>query len=130
MNKERLEMLSEYIKVGISPILLENVSASLFTNAVVLDANCDASSLNGHYVGIDFVAPSWYSVLLQKQNPLLVIKNINELRLEEQTKFIEILKYKKVSTFDLPKNCTILVTTSNLKEKPVNEEVYSLMVHI
>ena len=60
----------------------------------------------------------------------LVIENINEIKLEEQTKFIEILKYKKVSTFELPKNCLVIVTCSDLTANKINEEVYSLLAQI
>lgn len=130
MNKERLEMLNEYIKSGITPILIENMPASVFDNATILDANCDISDLNGHYENINFVAPSWYNKLKQNQTKMLVINNINEIDVNEQTKFIEILKYKKISTFDLPKDCIIIVTAKNLKERPINEEVYSLLAHI
>ncbi len=130
MNKERLEMLNEYIKSGITPILIENMPASVFDNATILNANCDISDLNGHYENINFVAPSWYNKLKQNQTKMLVINNINEIDVNEQTKFIEILKYKKISTFDLPKDCIIIVTAKNLKERPINEEVYSLLAHI
>ena len=130
MNKERLEMLNEYIKSGITPILIENMPAFVFDNATILDANCDISDLNGHYENINFVAPSWYNKLKQNQTKMLVINNINEIDVNEQTKFIEILKYKKISTFDLPKDCIIIVTAKNLKERPINEEVYSLLAHI
>lgn len=61
---------------------------------------------------------------------VLVIENINEIPLEEQTKFIEILKYKKVSTFELPKNCLVIVTCSDLTANKINEEVYSLLAQI
>ena len=130
MNKERLEMLNEYIKSGITSILIENMPASVFDNATILNANCDISDLNGHYENINFVAPSWYNKLKQNQTKMLVINNINEIDVNEQTKFIEILKYKKISTFDLPKDCIIIVTAKNLKERPINEEVYSLLAHI
>ena len=130
MNKERLEMLNEYIKSGITPILIENMPASVFDNATILNANCDISDLNGHYENINFVAPSWYNKLKQNQTKMLVINNINEIDVNEQTKFIEILKYKKISTFDLPKDCIIIVTAKNLKERPINEEVYSLLALI
>lgn len=130
MNKDRLKMLSEYIKSGISPILFENIPTSILENAIVLEANCNKSELNGHYEGINFVAPTWYNELKKSLTKILVINNINDINKEEQTKFIELLKYKKISTFDLPKNCIIVVTSNNLKEKPINEEVYSLMAHI
>ncbi len=132
MNKERLAMLDGYIRSGMSPILLEDIPANIFENAVIIDANCDISLLNGHYEGFTFRAPDWYYELTNnKDKPaILIIDNINQLKLDKQTKFIEILKYKKISTFDLPRNCFIIVTATNLEEKPISEEVYSLMVHI
>ena len=87
MNKERLNNLKNYIKAGVSPLLVANIPSSLFTNSVVLEASID-------------------------------------------TKFIEILKYKKISTFELPENCLIIVTCSDLTNNKINEEIYSLVAQI
>lgn len=133
MNKERLNLLQNYVKSGISPLLIQNISSNSFNNSVVIQANTKVSELNGHYENADFCPPTWYKELLEKSktNPvILVIENINEIPLEEQTKFIEILKYKKVSTFDLPKNCFIIVTCSDLSVNKINEEIYSLLAQI
>lgn len=133
MNKEKMLMLEEYLKLGTEPILLENISSDIFENAIVLNSNCDVSLLNGHYEGIDFIPPIWYTKLINQNNnkkPLLIIDKLNSIPLEQQTKFIEILKYRKISTFNLPKDCIIIVTCTNLKEHKINEEVYSLTVHI
>ena len=46
---------------------------------------------------------------------------------EEQLKFKELLKAKKISTFGLPKDTVIIVTYNNLN---INEEIYGLMAHI
>lgn len=89
--------------------------------------------MDGHYENIDFCPPFWYKELLDKSKDnyvVLVIENINEIELEEQTKFVEILKYNKVSTFELPKNCLVVVTCSDLTTNKINEEVYSLLAHI
>lgn len=133
MNNEKIIMLENYIKSGISPILLEGISTEIFNNAVIIKAECDVSLLNGHYEGINFVAPEWYNNILEKSkntNSLLVINGLNNISEEEQLKFLELFKYKKVSTFDLPKNCVIVVTCSNLEEKPIAKDIYSLLVHI
>ena len=130
MKSERMEMLEGLLKSGISPILLENFPASIFTDAVILDAACDKSELNGHYEETEFVPPEWYKKLEILDEKILVISNINKIPDLEQKKFVEILKYKKVSTFELPKNTVILVTANNLEENKINEEVYSLMAHI
>ena len=68
--------------------------------------------------------------LTSKDNAVLVINNINKIPTDEQIKFVEIFKYNKISTFELPKNCIVIATASNLKENPINEQVYSLMAHI
>lgn len=130
MKSERMENLEGLIKSGINTILLEDMPASIFSESVILNADCDMFNLNGHYEGIDFKAPDWYYKLINLSEPILVISNINSINPVEQRKFIEILKYRKVSTFDLPKNTIILVTANNLKENKINEEVYSLLAHI
>lgn len=133
MNIERLELLKAYIETGISPLLLENMTTDSFQNAVVLKSTVGIEELNGHYEKDQFCPPAWYYELLEKgkhEYVLLVIDKINEISLTEQTKFIELLKYKKISTFNLPSNCFIIVTCTNLSEKKINEEVYSLLVQI
>ena len=133
MNKVRLKLLENYIKSGVSPLLVQNMPSDYFDNSVVIKSNIDKSELNGHYENIDFCPPLWYKELLDKSKmntTILVIENINEISLEEQTKFIEILKYKKVSTFELPKNCLIIATCSDLSINKINEEVYSLLAQI
>lgn len=57
----------------------------------------------------------------------MIIDSIDLISKDEQTKFIEILKYRQVSTFELPKNTIIIVTA---KESIINEEVYSFVVDI
>ena len=130
MNKIKKEMFETYVKSGIKSLLLEDVDSNIFKNSVVIESNCDVSLLNGHYENEEFVAPSWYLDLVNSKKNLLIINNINDVNINEQGKFIEILRYRKVSTFDLPNNCVVIATCSNVKEKPINEEVYSLMVHI
>lgn len=133
MNKEKINLLKNYIKSGISPLLVQDVSTNSFENTVVINSNIDVSELNGHYEDVEFCPPYWYKELLNKSKEsvvVLVIDKINEIPLKEQTKFIELLKYKKISTFELPKNCIIIVTCSDLTNKKINEEVYSLLAQI
>ena len=99
MNKERLNLLENYIKTGVAPLLIENIPSDLFSNSVVLKSNIDKSELNGHYEDIEFCPPTWYKELLEKSKldyVILVIENINDISIEEQNKFIEILKYNKI----------------------------------
>ena len=133
MNQERKTLLDEYVKMGISPILLKDGSSFDFKNSVVINGNINVEELNGHYEDVNFCPPTWYDELIKESENtycILVIENINEIPLEEQPKFIEILKYRKISTFDLPKNCIIIATCTDLKDKKINEDVYSLLVEI
>lgn len=130
MNKEKILSLEKILKSGINTVLIEDIDFDFLYDYVLLDADCDNKELNGHYENIEFVAPEWYKTLIIKKNPILVIKEINKLSLEEQIKFVEILKYKKISTFELPKNTIIIVTCKNLKNYKINEEIYSLVAHI
>ena len=49
---------------------------------------------------------------------------------EEQKKFIEILEYRKISTFEIPNDVVIIVTANNINKDTINEEIYSLVAHI
>lgn len=127
MSEEKKEMLNEYIRANVAPILLEGVSSNVFeNNAVILPANISKEELNGHYENMDYVSPKWFLELSEKN--LLVIDDISSISLEGQRKFIELLKYRKISTFDLPKNCVIIIITENLKN--VSRDIYSLAAHI
>lgn len=133
MTEERLDLLEKYLRSGFNPILVEGIPSDSFHNSVVLKSTIDSSELNGHYEGSEFCAPKWYQELVEKSKKecvILLIENINKIPIEEQPKFIELLKYKKISTFSLPRNCLILVTCKNLEEGKLSEEVFSLLAKI
>lgn len=131
MNREeRLEMIMSYIKENIVPVLIENISSDIFTNnTVILPANIDRKELNGHYEGVDFLPPNWYQELEKYKEDnysFLIISELSSLPKEEQLKFGEILKYRKVGVFDLPKNCVIIITGKNIEET-ISKEIYSMV---
>jgi hypothetical protein len=134
MNKEQVDLLGEYIKAGTSAILIEEIPENAIKKgAVVLEADCSKAELMGHYENLEFIAPEWYNKLMdssKEHTPVLIIKDINKIPEEEQRKFIELFKYRKVYVHKLPENCMIFATYSNLEEKPIQEELYSFMVHI
>ena len=134
MNKEQVDLLGEYIKAGTSAILIEETPENAIKKgAVVLEADCSKAELMGHYENLEFIAPEWYKKLMdssKEHTPVLIIKDINKIPEEEQRKFIELFKYRKVYVHKLPENCMIFATYSNLEERPIQEELYSFMVHI
>ena len=134
MNKEQVDLLGEYIKAGKSAVLIEEIPESVIEKgAVVINSDCSILELMGHYDNLEYVAPEWYGKLIESSKthtPVLIIKDINKIPEEVQRKFIELFKYKKVYVHKLPENCMIFVTYSDLKENPIEEEVYSFMAHI
>ena len=134
MNKEQVDLLGEYIKAGTSAILIEEIPENAIKKgAVVLEADCSKAELMGHYENLEFIAPEWYKKLMdssKEHTPVLIIKDINKIPEEEQRKFIELFKYRKVYVHKLPENCMIFATYSNLEERPIQEELYSFMGHI
>jgi len=134
MNKEQVDLLGEYIKAGKSAVLIEEIPDSVIEKgAVVINSDCSNSELMGYFDNLEYVAPEWHYKLMDSaktHTPVLIIKDINKVSEEEQRKFIELLKYKKVYVNKIPENCMIFVTYSDLKENPIEEEVYSFMAHI
>lgn len=131
MNDAKRELLMSYIKSNVAPILVDFIDGDNIPNSVVLPANLEISELNGHYDNIEFVSPEWLNKLKNSNTPtILVIDKIDSIPKNEQTKFVEILKYRQVSTFELPKNTVIVVTAKEINENTINEEIYSLVAHI
>ena len=134
MNKEQVDLLGEYIKAGKSAVLIEELPESVIEKgAIVINSDCSSSELMGYFDNLEYIVPEWYNKLMESSKihtQVLIIKDINKVPEEEQRKFIELLKYKKVYVNKIPENCMIFVTYSDLKENPIEEEVYSFMAHI
>ena len=131
MMKDRKELLLSYIKANVAPILTDFISKNDIKNAVVLPANIDIKELNGHYEGSDFLPPKWMSQILDTKFPrILLIDNIDTISKEKQLKFCELLEYRKISTFKLPKNTIIILTAQEINKDKINEEIFSLVSKI
>lgn len=129
--EDKKEMLLSYIKANVAPILVDFISSKDLNEAVVLPANIDAKELNGHYDGTDFMPPKWLNEILStNESKFLVIDKIDTILKEEQLKFCELLEYRKISTFELPKNCVIIVTANEINKDKINEEIFSLVARI
>lgn len=99
--------------------------------AVVLPATIDVKDLNGHYDGENFMPPKWLDEILSTNDSrILIIDKIDTISKEEQLKFCELLEYRKISTFELPKNCVIIVTADEINKDKINEEIFSLVARI
>ena len=129
--ENKKELLMSYIKANVAPILVNFISGKDIPGAIVISADVDAKELNGHYDGVDYMPPKWYNELVTNNNSkVLVIDLIDSINKEEQLKFIELLEYRKVSTFELPKDCVIIVTAKEVNKDKISEEIYSLVAQI
>ena len=111
------EILLSYIKANVAPILVDFISGKDLNGVVVVPANVDVKELNGHYDGVDFIPPKWLNEILSTNaSGILVIDKIDSISKEEQLKFCELLEYRKISTFELPKSCVIIVTANEINK--------------
>lgn len=129
--EDKKEMLSSYIKANVAPVLVDFISGKDINGAVVLPANIDVKELNGHYEESEFVSPKWFNdIISTNANRILVIDKIDTISKEEQLKFCELLEYRKISTFNLPESCVIIVTANEINKNKINEEIFSLVARI
>ena len=129
--KEKRELLMSYIKVNIAPILVDFITGKDLEGAIILPSNISNEELNGHYINDIYKPPKWLDkMIFSNKQSILVIDNIDSINKEEQEKFIEILKYKKVSTFNIPKTTIVIVTAKVINKDKINEKIYSLVAQI
>lgn len=130
MTINKKEMLLSYIRVNVAPILVDFLFGKDLPYATILPANLDIKELNGHYENTEYLAPTWLNELQQNSNNLLVIDQIDTISKQEQLKFYELLKYRKISTFVLPSECRIIITATEINKDKINEKIYSLVAQI
>lgn len=129
--ENKKEILLSYIKTNVAPILVDFISGKDLNDAVILPANVDVKELNGHYDGTDFMPPKWLNeILTPNASKILVVDKIDTISKEDQLKFCELLEHRKISTFELPKSCVIIVTANEINKDKINEEIFSLVARI
>lgn len=129
--QEKLEILKSYIDLNIAPILIEDIDINILNPyAVRIPASISITELNGHFENKIFLPPKWFNELEAKSKNsacILIIDNLSSLPIKEQIKFVDILKYKKTGTINLPQNCVIIITG---EKGIISEEINSLVVSI
>lgn len=125
------DILLAYVEANVAPVLVDFIFGNDLEGAVVLPADIDRKELNGHYENIEFVPPKWFNDITNTNEiKMLVIDKIDTISKEDQLKFCELLEYRKISTFELPKNCVIVVTATEINKDKINEEIFSLVARI
>lgn len=125
------EILKSYIKSNVAPILINFLNGKDIPNSILLPSNVNISELNGYYENDEFLPPNWLTqITSSSKQAILVIDKIDEISKKEQLKFVELLKYRQISTFKLPESTIIIVTAKKINKNTINEEIYSLVAHI
>jgi len=121
-----IELIKTYIDNKMTPILIRDELYDVFSSlACTLNFDCSLDLLNGSYDDNgNYVEPSWYKDAIDKR--ILVIRNIDSIPPNEQIKFMEILKYRKVNVFDL-KDVIIVLT---YKDNILNEQILSIATKV
>ena len=120
MQRDKLMLLNDYLKIGDIPILI-NLPSSIFEEAIILNKDDSLYDLN------------WYNKLVERcksDRCILILNKINELDKKEQLKYVELLKYRKIGNNKIPDNTIIVVLYDDLENNRLCEEVYSLLAHI
>ncbi len=129
--EDRKEMLLSYVRANVVPVLEDFIFGKDLEKATILPSNINREELNGHYEETEFMPPKWLEEILESnKEKLIVIDEIDKISKEEQLKFVELLKYRKISTFSLPKGCLIIVTAHEINKETINEEIFSLVAKI
>lgn len=125
-------MIEDYIKANVMPIMI-SVDKNIFKNYTEIPANCSNETLKGTFDLEGYKSPLWYEEVKKKENDnvnLLIITDFDKIDKEKQKKFTELLKYRKIGTLNLPKNCVIIVLANSINKESIDKEIYSLVAHI
>ncbi len=94
---DKKEMLFEYIKINAAPILTDYKLDLNMKEIVKIPASINRDELTGHYDINGYKPPKWLDKILKsKETKILLIENIDKIAQEEQEKFEELLKYRKI----------------------------------
>lgn len=118
--------INEIIKLSrTAPVLAVGFSSSSFGDSTVISASIPSAELGIVNTLSGLQAPSWfYEIVKGNSSHQIVIDGVDSIDKENQEKFYELLKYKAISDIDLPADCTIIVTASNINN--VSETILRL----
>lgn len=132
MINDKIKMLDSYIRANVGPIIISNIDSKVFSNiAIIIQANISKEELIGKYENDNFKLPLWYRELINNSNKkIIIINNFDSISKTEQLKFHELLKYRKIGNLKISEDVIIILIANNISSKTINENIYSLLVHI
>lgn len=123
----KIERLKYFLFNSTQPLYVDfiDVFSELFEpNVVKISANCTSDELNGN--GEEY--PEWYSILLESKDKahMWLVIDIKASSIEEQARFISMVKDRIYQSLELPINCRIIVLSD--AQTKVNNELKSNLV--
>ncbi len=125
---EKQSNIKELLKDNYMPMIFEKIDSNIFENSYSIPSQISKDDLVGHYEGLSYVAPNWYQELINKKYNFLIIEGLDEISEKEQEKFIELIEYRKISTFILPKNVRIILLCKNIEKISEKIKFYSAVI--
>ena len=108
----------------VSPLIICGTLNRMLESGVIIDASISSIELGIVQTANGPKKSSWLIDLEQNKSKTLVINNIDKIDEYEQQKFVEILKYKTISSISLPQKTKIVVLCNNLNK--VSSTILSL----
>lgn len=100
-----------------APVLVLGVSAEMFGTSTVLEADIASKELGIVNTPRGLKTPRWFYELVNGNGShQIIINNLDAIDQENQAKFYELLKYKTISTIELPADCRLIVIAHDLKK--------------
>lgn len=101
----------------ISPVLVVSDKEVDFKGSTILPSKIPSKNLGVVNTATGLKCPAWFfDILKGKASHQIVIKDIDLISFYSQQKFCELLKYKTISTIELPSDCNIIVTAKDIKK--------------
>ena len=126
---DKKELLKFIIKNNSSVILTNLLEGKDINNSYILPSLINKEELVGYYKDNKYCSPKWLTEINNdEKNIILVIDKIDSITFDEQDKFVELIKYKKVSTFKLKDECRIILTAKKIEQ--VSSTIKDLVIYI
>ena len=118
-----LEAIKECIIDYSSPIFIIGDIDLNVKESTVIDANTPKENLI--IMGRE---PAWVRKVFNNRNKeenILIIKNFDDLNLDRQALFMDIIRYNKVSSIDLPNNLKIIINAK--KKTKIHPRIFEMI---
>lgn len=132
MKNEKLEIIHDLVLSNVSPIVVKDTTELL---AFTQMHKCATTVINAKHSDVELELlgnkePSWLTDANEDKGEkfnLLIIDNFFEIKHDEQMRFFELLKHRKVYTWKLNDTIVIILKGKKSEKSKVNQTLLSLL---